>query len=268
MPAVLMQDLDAFVRSYGYPAGFCPVMGERFAPIPDVPFLLTAGALAALASEPGARGHRRAHGRRDRRRRVVRTRLAGRPSYPPVALSGVDRARLLRPTERGHSESARCRGPARCQVHPGRHSMAQPLAGALGMRHARFLVFDLSGALLRVGLYVGLGSVFHAQLAQAMALVEPSLGGASYRGWSVRRVPDRRGRTGSRSSGDCVSRGSPRTTEGQTGPGSRWSSSISGIGLTCRRSRRDPRCRAHGAEPARAGRGDDPADRDMVVYCP
>ena len=53
---------------------------------------------------------------------------------------------------------------------PGLHSVAQPLAGALGMRRARFFVFDLMGALLWVGLYVGLGYAFHDELARAAML--------------------------------------------------------------------------------------------------
>ena len=61
---------------------------------------------------------------------------------------------------------------------PGLHSVAQPLAGALGMRRGPFLLFDLLGTLLWVGLYVGLGYVFHDQLARAAALAERLGGGA------------------------------------------------------------------------------------------
>jgi rhodanese-like protein len=60
---------------------------------------------------------------------------------------------------------------------PGLHSVAQPLAGALGMRRGPFLVFDLLGALLWVGLYVGLGYVFHGQLVRAAVLAEQLGGG-------------------------------------------------------------------------------------------
>ena len=56
--------------------------------------------------------------------------------------------------------------------------MAQPLAGALGMRRGPFLLFDLLGALLWVGLYVGLGYVLHGQLVRAAALAEQVGGGA------------------------------------------------------------------------------------------
>jgi len=40
---------------------------------------------------------------------------------------------------------------------PGLNSIGQPLAGALGMPRQRFVIFDVLGAVLWVGLYVGLG---------------------------------------------------------------------------------------------------------------
>jgi hypothetical protein len=55
---------------------------------------------------------------------------------------------------------------------PGLNSIGQPLAGALGMPRHRFLVFDVLGAALWVGLYVGLGYTLHDQLAEAAALAE------------------------------------------------------------------------------------------------
>ena len=50
---------------------------------------------------------------------------------------------------------------------PGLNSIGQPLAGALGMPRRRFVIFDLLGAALWVGLYVGLGYALHDQLAEA-----------------------------------------------------------------------------------------------------
>jgi membrane protein DedA with SNARE-associated domain len=61
---------------------------------------------------------------------------------------------------------------------PGLHSVAQPLAGALGMRRGPFFVFDLVGALLWVGLYVGLGYAFHDELARAAVLTQQLGAGA------------------------------------------------------------------------------------------
>jgi hypothetical protein len=59
---------------------------------------------------------------------------------------------------------------------PGLNSIGQPLAGALGMPRLRFLIFDVSGAVLWVGLYVGLGYALHDQLADAARLAH-RLGG-------------------------------------------------------------------------------------------
>ena len=47
---------------------------------------------------------------------------------------------------------------------PGLNTVAQPLAGIISMPRGRFLVFDVLGAILWVGLYVGLGYVFADQL--------------------------------------------------------------------------------------------------------
>ena len=62
---------------------------------------------------------------------------------------------------------------------PGLNSIGQPLAGALGMSRARFLIFDVSGAVLWVALYVGLGYGLRDQLAEAARIAE-RLGG-----WAV-----------------------------------------------------------------------------------
>jgi hypothetical protein len=59
---------------------------------------------------------------------------------------------------------------------PGLNSIGQPLAGALGMPRRRFVFFDVLGAVLWVGLYVGLGFALHDQLAEAARLAE-RLGG-------------------------------------------------------------------------------------------
>src|SRR5437660_12141000 len=61
---------------------------------------------------------------------------------------------------------------------PGLNSIGQPLAGALGMPRRRFVVFDVLGAVLCVGLYVGLGYAFHDQLPDAVLLAHRR------RGWA------------------------------------------------------------------------------------
>src|SRR2546425_9372261 len=47
---------------------------------------------------------------------------------------------------------------------PGLGTAAPPLAGIFGMRLPRFLLFDSLGALLYVGFFTGLGRLFSAQL--------------------------------------------------------------------------------------------------------
>lgn len=65
------------------------------------------------------------------------------------------------------------------KVVPGFNGIGQPLAGALGMPRLQFLIFDLVGTVLWVGIYVALGYAFHDQLAEA-ALLAARLGG-----WAV-----------------------------------------------------------------------------------
>jgi hypothetical protein len=55
---------------------------------------------------------------------------------------------------------------------PGLNSIGQPLAGALGMPRLRFVLFDGLGAVLWVGVYVGLGYALYDQLARAALLAE------------------------------------------------------------------------------------------------
>jgi len=62
-----------------------------------------------------------------------------------------------------------CPGTTLAALGQGRRDA---LAGALGMPRFRFLVFDVLGAVLWVGLYVGLGYTLHDQLAEAAALAE------------------------------------------------------------------------------------------------
>lgn len=174
-----MRDLDAFIRSYGYLAVFFGVMGEQFAPIPGEPLLLAAGALAGtghlqlgLATIIALSGA-----------------VVGDVVWYEIGRQGGHR--VLRWLCRVSIEPDSCvrrsedllsrRGAGVLLVAkfvPGLHSVAQPLAGVLGMRRWPFLVFDLLGTLLWVGLYVGLGYAFHDQLARAAALAQQLGGGA------------------------------------------------------------------------------------------
>ena len=52
---------------------------------------------------------------------------------------------------------------------PGLNTVAQPLAGVLGMRRSRFLLVDTLGALLWIGTYTGLGYLLSDQLERVAA---------------------------------------------------------------------------------------------------
>jgi membrane protein DedA with SNARE-associated domain len=52
---------------------------------------------------------------------------------------------------------------------PGLNTVAQPLAGILGMRRSRFLLVDALGAVLWIGTYVGLGYLFSDQIERVAA---------------------------------------------------------------------------------------------------
>ena len=54
---------------------------------------------------------------------------------------------------------------------PGLNTMAPPLAGIIGMRLGRFLIFDALGTLLYIGTFIGLGFVFSNQLEQVASRV-------------------------------------------------------------------------------------------------
>jgi membrane protein DedA with SNARE-associated domain len=166
-----METLDSFIRRYGYAAIFLGVMGEQFAPVPGEPFLLAAGALAGTGRlEIGL---------------TVTLALLGAVVGDVIwyELGRRGGHRVLRWLCRMSIEPDSCvrrsedllsrRGAGALLVAkfvPGLHSIAQPLAGALGMRRGPFFVFDVVGALFWVGLYVGLGYAFHDELTRAAVL--------------------------------------------------------------------------------------------------
>jgi membrane protein DedA with SNARE-associated domain len=176
-----MESLDLFIRTYGYPALFGGMIIEQFVPpIAGEPLLLGVGALAgngrlslwvaaalALAGtvvgdlvwyEVGRRGGQR-----------VLKRLCGFSIEPDTCV------------RRGADVFTRYGAGALiiAKFLPGLNSIGQPLAGALGMARRRFVIFDVLGAMLWVGLYAGLGFAFRDQLAAAVLLAD-RLGG-----WAV-----------------------------------------------------------------------------------
>lgn len=173
-----METLDVFIRTYGYPALFGGMVLEQFVPpMPGEPLLLGAGALAGtgrfsfwLATALALAGT-----------------VAGDLAWYEIGRVGGHRVlkwlcRLsIEPDScvRTGEDTLTRRGASALLIAkfvPGLNSIGQPLAGALGMPRRRFVIFDVLGAVLWVGLYVGLGYVLHDQLAEA-ALFADRLGG-------------------------------------------------------------------------------------------
>ena len=173
-----METLDLFVRLYGYPALFGGMVLEQFVPpMPGEPILLGAGALAgngrlslSLAFVLALAGT------------IVGDliwyeigRIGGQPVLRRLCRLSIEPDTCVRTgteTLGNHGASALLIA----KFLPGLNSIGQPLAGALGMPRRRFVFFDVLGAVLWVGLYVGLGFALHDQLAEA-ALLAQRLGG-------------------------------------------------------------------------------------------
>jgi membrane protein DedA with SNARE-associated domain len=176
-----LETFDLFIRAYGYAALFAAMVIEQFIPpMPGEPLLLGAGALAGtgrfnvwLAAGLAVAGT-----------------VAGDLVWYEVGRLGGHRVlkwmcRLsIAPDSciRNGADTLARRGASALLIAKfllGLNSIGQPLAGALGMPRRRFVVFDLLGAGLWVGLYIGLGYAVHDQLAEA-AVIADWLGG-----WAV-----------------------------------------------------------------------------------
>jgi membrane protein DedA with SNARE-associated domain len=173
-----MESLDLFIRTYGYPALFGSMVLEQFVPpMAGEPLLLGAGALAGT-------GHFRLW-------LAVALALAGTVAGDLAwyEIGRLGKHRVIQwvcrfsiepdPCVRSGAETLTRHGARALLIAkflPGLNSIGQPLAGALGMPRLRFAIFDVLGALLWVGLYVGLGYVLHDQLAEAARLAD-RLGG-------------------------------------------------------------------------------------------
>src|SRR5262245_59325626 len=173
-----MDTLDLFVRLYGYPALFGSMVVEQFVPpLPGEPILLGAGALAgngrlslsltfALALAGTVVGDLIWY---------EIGRIGGQPVLRRLCQLSIEPDTCVRngaETFSSHGASALLIA----KFLPGLNSIGQPLAGALGMPRWRFVIFDVLGAVLWVGLYVGLGYVLRDQLAEAARLAH-RLGG-------------------------------------------------------------------------------------------
>ncbi len=172
-----MEEALQFLIRYGYAVLFVWVLGEQIGlPIPSMPLLLAAGALAG--------NHQLSF--------ILVIGLAAAASLVSDILwfefGRLRGGRVLRLLCRVSLEPDSCvrrteNAFARYGVLPlvvakfvpGLNTAAPPLAGIIGMRRWRFLLFDTLGALLWVGTFVGLGYLFSDQLEHIAASI-PRLG--------------------------------------------------------------------------------------------
>ena len=168
-----MDEAFQFLIRHGYSVLFVWVLAEQLGlPLPATPLLLAAGALAgsgqmnlpfaiALAVLASMLGDVSWYefGRR-RGGRVLS--LLCRISLEPDS--------CVRKTETAFVRHG-ARSLLIAKFVPGLNTMAPPLAGIIGMRLGRFLIFDALGALLYLGSFVVLGYAFSSQLEQVAARV-------------------------------------------------------------------------------------------------
>ena len=168
-----MDEAFQFLIRHGYSVLFVWVLAEQLGlPLPATPLLLAAGALAgqgqmnvwaaiALAVLASLIGD-------------VSWYQFGRVRGGKV-LNLLCRISLEPDSCVRETEGAFVRHGARslliAKFVPGLNTMAPPLAGIIGMRPGRFLLFDGLGALLYLGSFVALGYVFSNQLEQVAARV-------------------------------------------------------------------------------------------------
>ncbi len=155
-----------FLVRHGYAVLFLSVAAEQIGlPIPAVPVLLAAGALAGAGTMglPAALGVALvatlmcdgAWYEVGRRRGAAVLRVLCRISLEPDS--------CVRRTESSFARYG-SRSLVVAKFIPGVGAVAPPLAGMFHMRASRFLVFDTAGALVWAGAYLGVGFVFSGQI--------------------------------------------------------------------------------------------------------
>src|SRR5262249_16416330 len=179
----VMNDALTFLVHHGHAVLFgVAVVNQLGLPFPAAPWLLAAGALAhmgrlevfaslALAVAASLLAHI-AWYEAGRRSGIKIPRLVCRVSIEPEACGRKTETLFAR------------RGPRALVVAhfvPGLVTVAQPLAGTLGMPRAQFIAYNLAGALIWAGGFIILGYVFSHQL-EAVGAVGPLLRGGLPRG--------------------------------------------------------------------------------------
>jgi membrane protein DedA with SNARE-associated domain len=173
-----MNETLAFVLRHPYPVLFGAVFAEQLGlPLPAVPFLLGAGALAAMGQVDGAAALLLPVAaslladlvwfQAGRRRGAQVLKLLCRISLEPDS--------CVRRTENVFATQG-ARTLLFAKFLPGLNTVAPPMAGMIGMRLSRFLLWDAAGALLWVGTFFGAGAFFSDQI-EGIAEGAAALGG-------------------------------------------------------------------------------------------
>ncbi len=155
-----------FLIRHGYTVLFIWVFAEQAGlPVPSIPLLLAAGALAGsgrlslalviLLPAVAALVSDVLWYELGRRRGIAVLQFLCRVSLEPDS--------CVRRTE-GTFERHGAKSLVVAKFIPGLNTAAPPLAGVFRMRFTRFLLFDVLGALLWVGVFVGLGYAFSDQI--------------------------------------------------------------------------------------------------------
>ena len=167
-----MDHAPAFLVDHGYAVLFgIAVVNQVGLPVPAMPWLLAAGAVAASGSlapaaiiAVAALGSVIAH-----LAWYEAGRLAGTRVLRLVCRVALEPDACVRRTEDVYAR----RGPKTlilAHFIPGLVTVAQPLAGTLGMRRRDFLVYNAIGSLIWAGGFVGLGFVFSKQIGAVLAV--------------------------------------------------------------------------------------------------
>lgn len=162
-----MTDLPAFLERHGYALLFGILFLEQAGlPLPAVPVLLAAGALAGQGKISLAASL------------AVATmaclvadliwfelgRRKGRSILRLLCKVSLEPDTCVRATEDAFERHGRGTLLV-AKFVPGLNTVATPLAGVAGIRLTEFLAFNLAGSIFYVGAYTGLGLIFHREIA-------------------------------------------------------------------------------------------------------
>jgi membrane protein DedA with SNARE-associated domain len=169
-----MNQIIQSLAAYGGPILFTAVFVEQAGlPLPAVPWLLAAGALSASGEMNAAVAigmSAVACVSADALWFYVGRRGGNRVAQLLCRFSMAPNSWLAR--TKGLFDLQGLRGLVIAKFLPGLGTVVPPLAGALGVSAARFLLFDSLGSFFYTAFYILAGALFHNRLRQIMALLK------------------------------------------------------------------------------------------------